>query len=98
MARTSRKPTSSRRAASTAAPGAPAGNPLAGHRVDRSSRRGAQRRALYRTRTDDPFLTIEGLGGHRVPHRPGRPMKAGHEGLDGTGGTLGRAPETPQKL
>jgi GT2 family glycosyltransferase len=43
-------------------------------------------------------LPIEGQGGHRLPQRSGRPMKAGHEGLDGTSGTLGRAPETRRKL
>ena len=52
--------------------------------------------ALCRTRTGDPFLTIEVRGRHRVPERPGSPMNAGHFGHDGTSRTLWRDPEGTQ--
>jgi hypothetical protein len=55
-------------------------------------------RALCRTRTDDPFLTILGRGLHRVPGCPGSPINAGHFGLEGTSRTLGRDPATPQRF
>src|SRR5215211_3021153 len=49
-----------------------------------------------RTRTDDPFRTIQGRGRHRSPQSPGSPMNAGHGGPDGISRTQRRAPETPQ--
>jgi hypothetical protein len=44
----------------------------------------------------DPFLTMEGQGGHRVPERSGSPMDAGHSGHDGTSRTLCRDPKGTQ--
>jgi hypothetical protein len=65
-------------------------------RAIRPVRAGIFARALCRTRTGDPFLTIEGPGRHRSPRCPGSPMDAGHVGLEGTSRTGWRDPEGTQ--
>ncbi|MCW2986157.1 MAG: hypothetical protein JWR63_3727 [Conexibacter sp.] len=53
--------------------------------------------ALHRTRTDDPFLTMERGSVHQVPKGLERPMNGGHDGLHGTERIGRRAPETPHE-
>lgn len=69
-----------------------------GSRSDRRSapQSHAPREALCRTRTGDPFLTMEDEGVCQSPRCPGSPTNTGHFGLHGTCRTGRRDPQTTQ--